>query len=173
MKHLAYQLALLVFGCGSFALEDDELAELGIRSKCIRNVAISRCVRSKNDRIFSPLGGGGLSLTSGIGTPFLPQTGSSASAGAGLLGAGIVKVALSGEAEKRRRRRRRSEKTREEAEREQEAALEALRLVDAYFATILDADVDDCGKKLVCEIETIAPANRTVEETLVRIFEQK
>ena len=27
------------------------------------------------------------------------------------------------------------------------------QVVDSYFMTILDVDVDDCGKKLVCEIE--------------------
>ena len=42
-----------------------------------------------------------------------------------------------------------------------------LKVVDSYFATIGAKDVDDCGKKLVCEIETIASAARTVEEMLV------
>ena len=42
-----------------------------------------------------------------------------------------------------------------------------LKVVDSYFASIGAQDVDDCGKKLVCEIETIASAARTVEEMLV------
>ena len=44
----------------------------------------------------------------------------------------------------------------------------ALKVVDSYFASIGAKDVDDCGKKLVCEIETIDPTKRTVEEMLVR-----
>ena len=42
--------------------------------------------------------------------------------------------------------------------------------MDSYFASIGAKDVDDCGKKLVCEIETIVATKRTVEEMLVLIL---
>jgi hypothetical protein len=57
---------------------------------------------------------------------------------------------------------------RDEKKRNEDAAFASLQVVDSYFGTILHADVDDCGKKLVCEIQTIAEKERTVEEMLVR-----
>ena len=94
-------------------------------------------------------------------------------AGVGLVGAGVVVGALAARAGRGggfggfRRRGRRSSGEGDELEILDTETLAALQLVDSYFMTILDVDVDDCGKKLVCEIQTVPAANRTAEETLI------
>ena len=85
-------------------------------------------------------GGNSLALTLGSSTAFLTSAGIVA-AGLALLGAGVVKAALlAGEEEHRARR---------------SAPVEQLAAIDEYFSTISEMDVDDCGKLLVCQLETI------------------
>jgi hypothetical protein len=42
-----------------------------------------------------------------------------------------------------------------------------LAAIDEYFATIADMDVDDCGKLLVCQLESIPREERTPEEGII------
>lgn len=106
----------------------------------------------------SALSGGGLALTAGTSAAFLTTAGVAA-AGLGLLGAAIVKGAIVGSA-----LRNRGKRSTEELE---TTKLAALQLVDSYFATILDVDYDDCGKKFVCEIFALPENERTDEENLI------
>jgi len=102
---------------------------------------------------FTSLSGGSLAVGSG----FLTSAGVVA-AGAGLLGAAVVGAALAAQAVNRKKR--------------DVGDVAALQLIDSYFMTILDVDVDDCGKKLVCEIRTLDKSERNVEENLIsNLFE--
>ena len=74
--------------------------------------------------------------------------------GLGLLGAAVVAGAVIGQASRGRGKR-------------DVETVAALQIVDSYFMTILDVDVDDCGKKLVCEILSLDAADRNVEESLI------
>ena len=89
-------------------------------------------------------GGNSLALTLGSSTAFLTSAGIVAG-GLGLLALGLVKAALLAgpAAEEGYGRSRRS------------APVEQLAAIDNYFATIADMDVDDCGKLLVCQLESI------------------
>merc|ERR1711902_2693 len=46
-----------------------------------------------------------------------------------------------------------------------EAPTETLEKIDEYFKTIGAMDVDDCGKLLVCTIETVSAEERTPVDT--------
>eukprot|EP00096_Caligus_rogercresseyi_P009443 TRINITY_DN3214_c0_g1_i1.p1 TRINITY_DN3214_c0_g1~~TRINITY_DN3214_c0_g1_i1.p1 ORF type:complete len:189 (+),score=57.61 TRINITY_DN3214_c0_g1_i1:46-612(+) len=107
-----------------------------------------------------------ISITTGAaaaGTAAAAATGSTlfiSSAGvalgaAGLLGAAAIKGALIGSLLSRRGRR------------SAEEHVTRLTALDAYFQAVADMDVDDCGKKYVCEIEMLEQAQRTPEEALV------
>lgn len=45
--------------------------------------------------------------------------------------------------------------------------VENLALIDDYFQLIAKMDVDDCGKRLVCEIETVDPTLRSDDESVI------
>ena len=85
-------------------------------------------------------GGNSLALTLGSSTAFLTSAGIVAG-GLGLLALGLVKAALLAGEEGHRSKR--------------SAPVEQLAAIDNYFATIADMDVDDCGKLLVCQLESI------------------
>jgi len=101
-------------------------------------------------------GGNSLALTLGSSTAFLTSAGIVAG-GLGLLALGLVKAALLAgpAAEEGYGRSRRS------------APVEQLAAIDNYFATIADMDVDDCGKLLVCQLESIPREERTPEEGII------
>jgi len=101
-------------------------------------------------------GGNSLALTAGSTTAFLTSAGIVAG-GLGLLGLAIVKSAiLSGEPiQFRQKRQRRS------------SPVEQLAAIDKYFETITAMDVDDCGKMLVCSLETVPREERTPEENMI------
>jgi len=102
------------------------------------------------------LTGGGLALTAGSATALLTNAGVLAGA-LGLLGAAIVVGAIGGGSliPELRQRSTRS------------APVDALAAVDKYFEQISDMDVDDCGKLLVCQLETVATEERTLEENII------
>jgi len=126
------------------------------------------CVAASANAIFSTttgtfilgpiteLTGGGLSITAGSATALLTNAGVLAGA-LGLLGAAIVVGAIGGGAliPELPLRNRRS------------APVDALAAVDKYFEQISDMDVDDCGKLLVCQLETVATEERTLEENII------
>ena len=97
-------------------------------------------------------GGNALALTSGTTTAFLTSAGIVAG-GLGLLGLAVVKSALLAADEAKRSRR--------------SAPVDLLEKIDEYFLTISAMDVDDCGKLLVCQLETVAPEERTPEEGMI------
>lgn len=101
-------------------------------------------------------GGNSLALTLGSSTAFLTSAGIVAG-GLGLLALGLVKAALLAgpAAEEGYGRSKRS------------APVEQLAAIDEYFATIADMDVDDCGKLLVCQLESIPREERTPEEGII------
>jgi len=101
-------------------------------------------------------GGNSLALTLGSSTAFLTSAGIVAG-GLGLLALGLVKAALLAgpAAEEGYGRSKRS------------APVEQLAAIDNYFATIADMDVDDCGKLLVCQLESIPREERTPEEGII------
>lgn len=123
------------------------------------------------------LSSGTLALASGGLTAFLTPAGAVAVA-IGIVGAGIVKKAIAanvaglgtqdfrnigagnqgqgGYPPRARGRRDTAEVT-----------AEGLEQIDAYFYTIANMDLDDCGKRLVCEVEALAPELRTEEEGLI------
>lgn len=93
----------------------------------------------------------GLVLTSGTTTAYLTSAGI-AVGGLGLLAIALAKIALlEGEA----RRHRRS------------APHDLLAEIDNYFQQVSAMDVDDCGKLLVCTLETVSAEERTPEEQLI------
>jgi hypothetical protein len=47
------------------------------------------------------------------------------------------------------------------------APVEDLANIDRYFSTISAMDVDDCGKLLVCTLETVPAEERTPEENMI------
>jgi len=96
-------------------------------------------------------GGNAVALTSGSTTAFATSAGLAAGA-LGLLGLAVVKIALLANLEGRSKR---------------SAPVEELEAIDNYFATISAMDVDDCGKLLVCELETIPTEERTPEENMI------
>ena len=51
--------------------------------------------------------------------------------------------------------------------RRKRSAADTLALIDDYFMIIAKMDVDDCGKRLVCEIETVDPTLRSSEESII------
>jgi len=96
--------------------------------------------------------GASLALTSGSTTVFLTSAGIVAAAVA-LLGAAAIKVAiLEGDLGARAKR---------------SAPVEDLQNIDRYFSTISAMDVDDCGKLLVCTLETLPAEERTPEENMI------
>ncbi len=95
---------------------------------------------------FTTLSGGSLALGGGA---FLTPAG----AAVGLLGAGLVGAAVLAAASRRGKR--------------SAADIASLQLIDSYFMTILDVDVDDCGKRLVCEIRTLEASERSDEENII------
>jgi len=98
--------------------------------------------------------GNALALTAGSTTAFLTSAGIVAG-GLGLLGLAIVKSAiLSGEPIELRQKRSTS-------------PVEQLAAIDKYFETISAMDVDDCGKMLVCSLETVPREERTPEENMI------
>merc|ERR1712025_121314 len=97
-------------------------------------------------------GGNALALTSGTTTAFLTSAGIVAG-GLGLLGLAVVKSALLAADEAKRSRR--------------SAPVDLLEKIDEYFLAISAMDVDDCGKLLVCQLETVAPEERTPEEGMI------
>jgi len=100
-------------------------------------------------------GGNSLALTLGSSTAFLTSAGIVAG-GLGLLALGLIKATLlAGEEAARSQRNRRS------------APVEQLAAIDGYFAEIADMDVDDCGKLLVCQLESIPREERTPEEGII------
>jgi len=124
------------------------------------------------------LSSGTVALTSGTLTAFLTPAGAVAVA-IGIVGAGIVKKAIAanvaglatqdfrnfgqqqqsgyGRAGVRVRSKR--------SNAEQTAA--GLDEIDSYFYTIANIDYDDCGKRLVCEVEALPAAQRSEEEQLI------
>ena len=127
------------------------------------------------------LSSGTVALTSGTLTAFLTPAGAVAVA-IGIVGAGIVKKAIAanvaglatqdfrnfgqqqappssgyGRAGVRVRSRR--------SNAEQTAA--GLDEIDSYFYTIANIDYDDCGKRLVCEVEALPAEQRSEEEALM------
>merc|ERR1711997_540298 len=98
------------------------------------------------------LTGGGLSLTAGSATALLTNAGVLAGALA-LLGAAIIAGSVLDISIEARQRR--------------SAPVDALAAVDKYFEQISDMDVDDCGKLLVCQLETVATEERTLEENII------
>jgi hypothetical protein len=125
------------------------------------------------------LSSGTVALTSGTLTAFLTPAGAVAVA-IGIVGAGIVKKAIAanvaglatqdfrnfgqpqqssgyGRAGVRQRFRR--------SNAEQTAA--GLDEIDSYFYTIANIDYDDCGKRLVCEVEALPVEQRSEEEALI------
>jgi hypothetical protein len=95
--------------------------------------------------------GNSLALTSGATTGFVTSAGLAAGA-LGLLGAAIVKIAILSNLSNRSKR---------------SAPVEDLAAIDEYFGTIAAMDVDDCGKLLVCQLETVAAEERTPEENVI------
>jgi hypothetical protein len=126
------------------------------------------------------LSSGTVALTSGTLTAFLTPAGAVAVA-IGIVGAGIVKKAIAanvaglatqdfrnfgqqsapasgyGRSSPRGRSRR--------ANAEEAAA--GLDEIDSYFYTIANIDYDDCGKRLVCEVEALPAEQRSEEEALM------
>ena len=124
------------------------------------------------------LSSGTVALTSGTLTAFLTPAGAVAVA-IGIVGAGIVKKAIAanvaglatqdfrnfgqpaqsgyGRAGVRGRFRR--------SNAEETAA--GLEEIDSYFYTIANIDYDDCGKRLVCEVEALPAEQRSEEEQLI------
>jgi hypothetical protein len=98
------------------------------------------------------LTGGGLSLTAGSATALLTNAGVLAGALA-LLGAAIIVGSVLDVSIEARQRR--------------SAPVEQLARLDNYFEQISDIDVDDCGKLLVCQLETVATEERTLEENII------
>merc|ERR1712012_1387081 len=93
---------------------------------------------------------GANALALGSTTVFLTSAGIAA-AGLAILGAAVVKTALlEGGARSKR-----------------EAPTETLEKIDEYFKTIGAMDVDDCGKLLVCTIETVSAEERPPEEGMI------
>ena len=90
------------------------------------------------------LTGGGLSIAAGSATALLTNAGVLAGALA-LLGAGVIAGAILAPA---------AEPASGHAKRS--APVENLAAIDKYFETISGVDVDDCGKLLVCQLETVA-----------------
>lgn len=103
-------------------------------------------------------GGNSLALTLGSSTAFLTSAGIVAG-GLGLLALGLIKAAILFPAPAAEEgygyRSKRS------------APVEQLAAIDGYFATIADMDVDDCGKLLVCQLESIPREERTPEEGII------
>jgi len=94
----------------------------------------------------------GLVLTSGTTTAYLTSAGI-AVGGLGLLAIALAKIALlEGEARKRTTR---------------SAPQDMLAEIDNYFQQVSAMDVDDCGKLLVCTLETVSAEERTPEEQLI------
>ncbi|XP_040566055.1 uncharacterized protein [Lepeophtheirus salmonis] len=107
--------------------------------------------------IFDPisitgLATGGAAVALGTSTVFATPAGIALGA-AGLLGAAAVKGAIIGSLLRNRR--------------DAEEHVNRLSALDSYFLAIADMDVDDCGKKYVCEIEILDPSQRTTEEAMI------
>jgi hypothetical protein len=98
------------------------------------------------------LTGGGLSLTAGSATALLTNAGVLAGALA-LLGAAIIASSVLDVGIELRSKR--------------SAPVEQLARLDDYFQQISDLDVDDCGKLLVCQLETVATEERSLEENII------
>lgn len=107
-------------------------------------------------------GGNSLALISGQSVLFLTSAGIVAG-GLGLLALGLVKAAiLAGPALADAPCGRSSD-----CRSKRSAPVEQLAAIDEYFATIADMDVDDCGKLLVCQLESIPREERTPEEGII------
>merc|ERR1711981_400080 len=98
------------------------------------------------------LTGGGLSLTAGSATALLTNAGVLAGAlallGAAIIAGSVLDIGI-------------------EARRKRSAPVEDLARLDKYFEEISNMDVDDCGKLLVCQLETVATEERTLEENII------
>jgi hypothetical protein len=125
------------------------------------------------------LSSGTVALTSGTLTAFLTPAGAVAVA-IGIVGAGIVKKAIAanvaglatqdfrnfgqpanagyGRSGVRGRLSRRATA--------EETAV-GLEEIDAYFYNVANMDFDDCGKRLVCEVEALPAELRSEEEVLI------
>jgi hypothetical protein len=126
------------------------------------------------------LSSGTAALTSGTLTAFLTPAGAVA-VGIGIIGAGIVKKAIAANvvglgtqdfrnfgaprpaapaagygAPRARGKRANAEET-----------ADALDQIDTYFYTVANIDYDDCGKRLVCEVEALPAELRTEDEVLI------
>lgn len=84
------------------------------------------------------LGTAGLSLAAGTGGALFITNAGLVAGAVGLLGAAIVKGSLAGRGFRGKREAKEGE--------EDTQTLLALQLVDSYFMTILDMDIDDCGE---------------------------
>jgi hypothetical protein len=114
------------------------------------------------------LSSGAAALATGGLTAFLSPAGAVA-IGIGLVGAGIVKKALAANvAGLGTRDFRNFGAPRARGKRDSGIdRVAALEQIDAYFYNIANIDVDDCGKRLVCEVEAQDPSQRSEEETLI------
>ena len=84
------------------------------------------------------LSAGGLAISSGTSSIALSSAGVALGA-VGLLGVGVVKAVLLGSLLSRRGKR---------------DTHQQLLQLDQYFSAVAESDIDDCGKKLVCDIKT-------------------
>ena len=95
-------------------------------------------------------GGNALALTSGSTSVFLTSAGLVAG-GLALLGVAVVKAAILANLVEGRSKR--------------SAPVEDLAAIDNYFSTIAAMDVEDCGKLLVCQLETVPAEVRTLKKS--------
>ena len=126
------------------------------------------------------LSSGTVALTSGTLTAFLTPAGAVAVA-IGIVGAGIVKKAIAAnvaglatqdfrnfgqqnQASGYGRSGVRGRVSRRATADETAAGLDE---IDSYFYTIANMDYDDCGKRLVCEVEALPAEQRNEEEALI------
>lgn len=109
-------------------------------------------------------GGNSLLLVSGQSALFLTSAGIVAG-GLGLLALGLVKAAILAGPALADEPCSRSDCPYPRSKRS--APVEQLAAIDEYFATIADMDVDDCGKLLVCQLESIPREERTPEEGII------
>lgn len=141
-------------------------------------LGLASFVNSQAILALAGLSSGVTALSSAGLTSFLTPAGAVA-VGIGLVGAGIVKKSLAanvvgiGTQDFRNFRapshvssRHGAHKTRGRRTTNEER-FEALEQIDAYFYSISNIDVDDCGKRLVCEVQTQDPQSRSEEEALI------
>jgi hypothetical protein len=103
---------------------------------------------------------GGVALTLGATAFTLTPAGLVAIA-IGIAGAAIVKANFIANIAYR------ASENREKRSVNAEMEATALAKIDRYFTSVSDIDADDCGKRLVCEIEALPEEGRTYEEKLI------